>query len=651
MKSLTTNEITEAKQLVDNIRKWKKAYYSGKPIVSDQVYDGAEMRLQKLIPNHPVFSEVGAAADGFETINYVAQGVDKMLSLDKVYNAREVVSFVGKQHYVAMVKLDGLSLRAVYENSNLVCAHTRGNGSVGDVVTGNFYFVSGSIPSKFPKFSKFSVRGEVVMLIKDFNALNAEKKSRGEELFSNPRNAAAGSLKQKDFMETASRKLTFFAYHLNVPGYTFKTKTEMLLALEEMGFKTPRIKSPAALSGIQQCIDETTKVRSQLPVAIDGLVFEYDEIELHEQLGCTNHHPRYAIAYKFASDSGTTRLVKKEWEVSRTRRIVPVGIIEPIELSGAVCTKVTLHNAKWVKDYRIADGEELVIERAGDVIPHFLETVRQTNEIDEQSVSIPTHCPACNSPVVWDGVDITCPNKQCSGAAEKLIKHYVSKPVVNIEGVGEKLIEQLIQNGYIKTPADLYTLTRPHLLRLEKFGDRKAENVLESINKARTQSKVTFLLSLGVESLGKDVAAKIADLVDLDTLEVKGDITTIDGIADTTARSVINGLKEVKWLADELRKHVTVQDVQQVVVSNVLNGKSFCLSGSVEFEFDGKKYAERTEIQELIKSYGGRIVSGVSKKLDYLVAGPGSGSKSDKAREYGLPILSGDDLLKMLEGK
>jgi DNA ligase (NAD+) len=647
MNSLTPTQIAEAGKLVSDIRKWKAAYYNGTALVIDQVYDGAEMRLKQLIPDHPVLSEVGAPSSDFETIDYVARGASPMMSLDKVYSIKEVESFVAGRQYVPMAKLDGMSLRAEFEDGKLVLAHTRGNKTVGDVVTSNFYFVNGAFPTKFPKAPKFAVRGEVVMTSKDFEDLNKLREAKGEDLFSNPRNAAAGSMKNKDFMITAGRKLSFLAYILEIPGFTFKTKMDMLLALEEMGYKTPRIKSATALKSIKDCIEETTRVRDQMPVAIDGLVFELNDVSLQEQLGCTGHHPKWAMAYKFANDSGKTCLTRKEWEVSRTRRVVPVGIIEPLELAGAVCTKVTLNNAKWVRDYRIADGEELVIERAGDVIPHFVEMVRETKDITSD-LGIPTTCPSCQTPLVESGVDLLCPNLQCCGAAVKVIKHYVSKPVVNIDGVGEKLVEQLVENGYIKTAADIYTLTKPQLLRLEKFGDRKADNVLESIQKAKTQTKIVFLLSLGIDGLGKDVAAKIVDMVDLDTLTVNGDLCSVDGISDITANAVLSGLGESTNFVAELRKHVTIQDVKKAVVSNVLNDKSFCVSGSVIFEFNGKKYIEREEVQDLIRAYGGRVVTGVSKKVNILVAGPGSGSKSDKAREYGIPIISGDDLVKMI---
>lgn len=650
--SLTNAEIVEVRDLVAKIVRWRIAYYNSKPEVSDQVYDGAEMRLKSLIPDHPIFDQVGApTGDGFETIDYVAQGVPKMLSLDKVYTADEVVKFVSSYAYVPMVKLDGMSIRAVYSNNKLKVAHTRGNGSVGDIVTSNFYFVSGAIPKTWPKVTDFEVRGEVCMLKADFEALNRERFARQEEVFSNPRNAAVGSLKNKDFTETAARKLTFFAYVLVVPGMRL-SKMQQLEALEKMGFQTPRIKNADALKGLKECIDFTTSVREKLPVDIDGIVFALDDVDIREGLGCTAHHPRYEMAYKFASDSGETTLKAIEWEVSRTRRVVPVGIIEPIELSGATCTRVTLNNAKWVYDKRICAGEKITVKRAGDVIPNFVGTIRATQDIPMASVVIPRVCPSCSAVLTRHGVDIVCPNTKCSGAAIKVIKHYVSKPVVNIDGVGEVLVDQLVESGLIKTAADLFTLTKSQLMTLDRMGDRKADKILEAINAVKKQTPRVFLLSLGIECLGKDVSEKIQDLVDFDTMQLTSDIINIDGIGETTANAVMYGLEQMKWLAEELKKHITIEKAQTVQLGTTLNGKSFCVSGHVELNFaDGAYYEDRDAIQQLIKNYGGRAVSSVSKKLDYLVAGPGSGSKSDKANEYGLPIISGADLVKMMEGK
>jgi DNA ligase (NAD+) len=652
-RKLTPSEIAEANELIAKIPVWERAYYKGTPLVTDQIYNGAEMRLEELLPGHPVLSMVGDEGeedDSFPKFRYVEYGNDKMLSLDKVYSSEEVTQFVSGRRDVRMVKLDGLSLCADYVDGKLHKAYTRGNGLIGDIVTKNFYFVEGSIPTTLPNVKKFNVRGEVCMAKADFEELNKSAIAEGREPFSNPRNAAAGSLKQKDAWETSKRKLQFLAYFLKIDGYRFKSKTEMLMALEKMGFKTPRLKHPETLKDIPRCIEFVTEIREKLPIEIDGIVFALDDMDIRESLGETRHHPKYEMAYKFQSDSGRTSLLSIEWDITRTRRIVPVGIIEPIELAGACCSRVTLHNAKWVYEKRILIGEEIVVERSGDVIPHFLETVRPTKDIPlaEVAKQIPLSCPACQSPVSRIGVDICCSNIKCPGSALKLVNHYVSKPVVNIQDIGDKLVEQLITAGFVRTPADLFTVTRDQLMTLDRMGEKKADKIIASINSAREQSVKTFLLSLGIESLGHDVSEKIEDYIDLETMQPTCDLTTLSGIAATTADSVIQGLRESKPLADALMQQIAVTRSKRTVV-DILNGQSFCVSGKVEFVFDGVQYTDRGAIQELIKTRGGKVVSSVSKSLNFLVAGPGSGDKSVKANGYGIPILDGDALSKMME--
>ena len=652
MKQFTKEELVIIKELVDNILRWRKSYYNGTPEVPDNVYDGAEMLLKEYIPDHPIFSQVGCNTDGFDTINYVEAGADKMLSLDKVYSAEEVIKFIGNKDYVAMMKLDGMSIRAIYEDGKLILAHTRGNGTFGDIVTNNFYFVDGAIPERINKSKKFEVRGEICVTNGDFEIANKERAANGEEIFKNPRSATA-SFKQKDFVETAKVKFVFLAYVLKIHNEPELSKKEQLSKLEQMGFITPIIREVNNLSindSIKECIELTTESRPKLPIIIDGIVFALNDVDVRNSLGCTGHHPKYEIAYKFASDEGVTILKDVEWEVSRTGKIKPTGIIEPIELGGAVNTRVTLNNPTWMIENRAAIGEEIYVKRAGDVIPNFVGAVKPIEEIPESSVIIPTHCPSCGTKAVMIGVELCCPNKDCKGIAIKKIKYYVSKAAADIDGVGDKLIEQLFEANLIKTPADLFTLTEEKLKDIDRMGSKKAKNTIEAINKSREQTMEVFLHSMGIDSLGKDISAKIADHFDVKTMTVTIDLLTVDNIAEKTADAITKGLIESKPLAEELLKYVVIKQKQISQKPNIFNGKSFCVSGHIELNFkNGEHYEERSAIQDIIKSYGGTIKSSVSKKLDYLVAGPGSGSKSDDAMKFGVPIIDGDKLMKMIE--
>lgn len=650
MKQLTQNEIVEARDLIEKIRKWKSAYYSGHPLVSDQIYDGAEFRLAQLIPNHPVLSEVGAVMDGFETLNYVESGADKMLSLDKVHSIDEAIKFIGGRDYVPMVKLDGMSVRAVYEDGKLILAHSRGNGISGDVFTGNFYFVRDAVPENIDKSIKFEVRGEVCVTNKDFEAMNKEREENGEVIFSNPRNATA-LLKQKDFLEVAKSRLVFLAYVLKIENHPELSKREQLVLLERMGFKTPMIKNSTAQKGVKECIEEFTRIRDTLPIVIDGLVFALNDVNLRQSLGYTSHHPKYEIAYKFASEKGRTFLREIQWNVTRTRRIVPTGIIDPIELSGAVCSRVTLNNAKWVLDNRIAVGEEIIVERANDVIPHFTETIKQTEDIPIESVCIPTICPSCSTKLVQTGVDMECPNLNCNGASIEYLKFYVSKPVTNMDTIGDKIIDQLYDAGFVKTPADLFKLTKAQIMTLDRMGEKKCENILESIKTAKKQDKEMFLRSLGIDGLGKTVSKLIVDKIDWSSkiLRLTSELRDIEGIGPIISQNIKDGLNNKLEFISELLNYIEIEDKQKIMTSKqVFHGETFCITGKVIFIYEDKEYSERDDIQKLIESLGGKVVSSVSGKLNYLLAGENAGSKLDKATELGVTVISADDFVKMI---
>jgi len=648
MRQLSHEEILEARRLVEDLRKYRQSYYNNKPInnvpiIPDQVYNGMEMRLSQLIPNHPVLFEVGSTSDGFETYDYVSNGADKMLSLDKVHSYTDVFTFIGNRDYVAMMKLDGMSMRAVYNDGKLVLAHTRGNGNSGDILTNNFYFVKDSVPPNIDKSLFFEVRGEVCMTNADFEQINKEREKNGEILFSNPRNATA-LIKQKDFWEVAKTKLVFMAYVLKINNSPELNKRDQLILLEKMGFKTPWIKN---FNSIKECIENLTEERDSLPINIDGIVFALNDVNIRKTLGCTNHHPRYEIAYKFPSEKGTTFLRDIQWNVTRTRRIVPTAVIDPIELSGAVCSRVTLNNAQWVIDNKLAIGEEVIVERANDVIPHLTKKVNSNSNV---IVNVPEKCPSCFESLIQNSVDLECPNKNCKGALIEYLKFYVSKQVTNMEAIGDKLIDQLYESDLVKNPVDLYKLHshKDKLIDLDRMGERKMEKILDSIEKVRNQSKEIFLISLGIDGLGKTVSKLVKDYIDLDRCVVTKSLDSIHGIGPIIARNIENGLKEKEVLIHQLLEEVKIITEKVVERTRKFNGESFCLTGKVVFAYNGEEYSEREKIQALIESLGGKCVSSVSKNLTYLLAGENTGGKLDKASQLGVKILFAEDFVKMI---
>lgn len=626
------------------------------PTVTDYEYDREKRELAQLHPTSPRLTSIQPSPKGFVTINYVDAGYGAMLSLDKAYSQEEVERVLGTNDYVPLFKIDGLACSATFENGQLVEAHTRGNGKVGDVITDNFSFVQDAVPvmpEKIKALPRFEVRGEVYMSKSAFKELNEEKEKAGDQLFASARNAASGSLKQKNPYETAKRKLSFFAYDLIIDGKKIPSETELLKILEFMGFKTPWIKKKLSLS---DCIDIVTKQRSKLDFDIDGIVFAIDDKKVQESMGYTSHHPKFKIAYKFQSENGTTTLLSKEWVVSRTGRVKPVGLIEPIELAGAVCGRVTLHNAKFIVEQRIADGEEIVIERSGDVIPHFLSMVSDLDSDKRDDIPLPDVCPSCGATLYRDfddNVDLICPNQSCPGMERSYLKFYVSKPVVNMDGVGAKLIDQMYDAGLVKTPVDLFTLTEADLMKLDRMGKRKAEKILDAIATARKQDREMFLRSLSIEGLGKTVAKLIVDRVswDEDDLHVTSPLGHIDGIGPIIAKNIEDGLKLKQSLIHALMEHIEVEaEEEEEEVEQIFNGEKFCVTGKIVFEYNGKEYSERSDIQKLIEALGGKASSSVSKNLDYLLAGDKAGGKPSKATQLGVKVISADDFVNMLKG-
>jgi len=640
-----------------------------KPTISDYEYDRKKRRLAQLWPECPRLQAIQPSPEGFKTINYVDNGYSSMLSLDKAYSEEEIKKVLGNNEYIALYKIDGLACSATFENGKLIEAHTRGNGKVGDTITDNFSFISDAVPifyDKIKELPRFEVRGEVYMKKSVFAELNEEKKKAGEQLFASARNASSGSLKQKNPYETAKRKLSFFAYDLIIDGKKIPTETELISILNIMGFNTPHVKVKERLNkstevsaislDISAIIDQVTKERSYLDYDIDGIVFAIDDKNIQKKMGYTSHHPKFKIAYKFQSASGTTTLLGKEWVVSRTGRVKPVGLIEPIELSDAKCGRVTLHNAKFIIDNRIADGEEIVIERSGDVIPHFLSMVSDLDSDKRESIDLPTRCPSCDSILYEDfdnNVDLICLNKECPGLQRSYLKFYVSKPVVNMNTIGDKVIDQLYDANFIKTPADLYRITKSQLMTLDRMGDKKADKILNSINDARKQNKETFLRSLGIDGLGKTVSKLIVSKVDWGTtaLKTSSKIDGIDGIGPIIAKNIDEGFVSKSNLICDLFSNIDVEEEKTEILDHIFNGEKFCVTGKIVFEYDNKSYSERNEIQKLIEALGGKTFSSVSSNLDYLLAGEKAGGKLSKANGLGVKVIDPEEFKKMIINK
>ncbi len=635
--------------------------------ISDAEYDRLRARLKALAPDHPLLQETGEELKkNEETVLHAVP----MLSIEKCFTAGEVEkwakesgAFAGQSNIDGLVscyKVDGSSCSLIYENGRLIQAATRGNGREGYLLTRNALQVVGIPHTLKGADSRFEVRGEIYMsrasfdkAVEDFERLLAEGKAKEDERPPNARNYCAGTLMQKDPREVARRGLSFMAHGTvgKLPGGDGVSEAGNFKALAALGFETPFYKHIVSAAEIAAVTTEIDAQRDSLPYDTDGVVFTINKLALHAELGSTSHHPRFRLAFKYQREQGETTVAGFEWETSRSGRVCPTMIVEPIHLGGATVTRCTAHNARHVKETGVAKGDRVLLER--EVIPYF---VKKVSGAASNEGTLPAKCPSCAAELVWDETDtnLMCPNLGgCKSQLQDFLKYYTSRKAANIDGVGEELINKMIDASLLKSPADFYTLTEAKLLEnkkaLEPMGERLAKKIVENIAKCREQGVDTFLITLGIKGLGTSVSAKLAN--HFGTLEkiqaaVPDDLMKIEGIAETLAAGIVNGLKSRAALIAELKQHIVLKEVKKA--EGNLSGKSFCLTGHLEFDYEGKHYDARPDIEALIVSKGGAIKS-VSKKLDYLVAGEDSGSKMEKAEKAGVKILDAAGLAGMLE--
>lgn len=649
----------EIEALEADVRKHNRLYWvEHKPVLSDPEYDRLVEKLRKADPKNPALDEFVEDSGSKGKIDHEAP----MLSLEKYFEVDKVVAWAtaggaftdpNPCGLLVSYKVDGTSCSLLYEEGKLVRAATRGNGKRGDDITANARMIAG-VPHTIPSKKKVEVRGEVYMTRASFNEAVASferamklGEATEDDRPSNARNYCAGSLKQKDPKITKERKLSFMAHNciIHEGGTPQKTEFELLSKVSTCGFEHPMLRVIKKEADVAKAIADVEKARKSLPYDTDGVVFSINAMSIWPELGCTSHHPRYKIAYKFARDQGKTKIIRVNWETSRTGRLAPTIQVEQINLGGADVNLCTVHNAKLVRDWKLAPGDEVLLER--EVIPYLVE---KTNSGGEKTV-LPSECPTCKTAVEWDGTEtqLMCPNSQCPAQLQDYLAHYVSRKVVNIMGVGETLIEKLLQAKLLKTPADFFRLTEAQIRRgVESQGETSAKNVIDSIAEHKEQTLPTFLYSLGIPALGNTISEKLADKFGtLDKILASGiDDFKGDKIGEKLAKAIHEGLAMRKDLIKDLLSVVDVKDNKKVV--GVLTGKSFCLTGHVEFEYGGKNYDARPDIEALIKSKGGACKS-VSKELSYLVAGDGAGDKKERATKLKVPIIDGKALLKMLD--
>ncbi|QMT18322.1 NAD-dependent DNA ligase LigA [Planococcus maritimus] len=657
--------VTELNEL---LRNYGHAYYVlDKPSVPDAVYDQLLHELIELetvypdliFPDSPTQRVGGTPLSNFEKVRHERP----MLSLSNVFNEEDLRDFDKRVRggagdsveYVCELKIDGLAVSLHYEDGKFVRGLTRGDGRVGEDITVNLRTVR-SIPLKLKEPVSVEVRGEVFMPKKSFHALNTDREERGEELFANPRNAAAGSLRQLDSKIAAKRNLDVFIYGIGGDGETYglNEHDESLRYLTELGFKTNgERKVCRSVEEVLAYIERWTDARNQLSYEIDGIVIKVNRFLHQQDLGFTAKSPKWATAYKFPAEEVMTTVRDIELSIGRTGVVTPTAILEPVAVAGTTVQRASLHNEDLIRERDIRIGDKVIIRKAGDIIPEVVKALIEMRSGDEQPFEMPTECPACASELVRiEGeVALRCVNPKCPAQIVEGMIHFVSRNAMNIDGLGEKVIEQLYREGLIQDVSDLYALTKEQLLELERMGDKSASNLIEAIGASKSNSMERLLFGLGIRHVGERGARILSEhFGSMDQLMQASleELIEIHEIGDKMADAVVTYFEkeEVASLVERLRERGVNLSYTGTIVrveegANAFAGKKIVLTGKLE-------NMTRQEAGAQIEALGGKLTGSVSKKTDLLIAGEEAGSKLDKAQDLGVEVWNEERLLMEL---
>jgi len=643
-------------------------YVLDDPEISDSEYDRMMRELIRLETDYPDLSSpdsptlrVGAPPlDKFETFEHSIP----MLSLDNGFKDSDIIEFDLRIKrnlnmdsdiiYTAEPKLDGVAVELVYENGRLVTASTRGDGFKGELITSNARTIP-SVPmvleSKKDKNipSRLEARGEVFIRKEAFKRLNQERLHQNLPPFANPRNAAAGSLRQLDSRITANRPLEIFFYGIGiVTDFVMQSHADTLNALQELGFRVnPYIRPKITITEVLEYYRELTERRHLLPYDIDGVVIKVDDIGLQQLLGATSRSPRWATAYKFKALQETTRITGIEVQVGRTGVLTPVAHLVPVNIGGAMVGRATLHNEDEIKRKDIRIGDTVLVQRAGDVIPEVVKVIASQRTGTESIFKMPQHCPVCHSSVVRaeDEAALRCINTACSAQVKERIKHFASKGTFDIDGLGDKLVEQLVDKGLLFSYADIFRLNEDTLKNLERMGPKSAANIIDAIEKSKQITLARFIYSLGIRHVGEHVAGILATTFgSLEKLigATVDDLTAIDGVGPVVAESIAGFFKEPE--NRDTVKNIMSGGVQILGETtrkqSLLEGKVFVLTGTLET-------LTRSRAKKIIEAAGGKVTGSVSRNTNYLVAGTSPGSKLQRANDLGVPIIDEKTLRRL----
>lgn len=651
-------------ELIDYINKASYEYYVlDNPTITDQEYDDYYNELLSIEEKYPELKREdsptnrvgGAVLDKFEKVTHD----HPMLSFDDIFNEEEIILFderikkvVSTAHYTLEPKMDGLSGSLIYKKGVLVRGATRGDGVTGEDITTNIKTIK-SVPLRLTEDIDIEVRGEIYMSKKSFLEANREKVKNGEKEFANPRNAAAGSIRQLDSKVAAKRNLDFMAYFIpNPEDYGIKTQKESLEFLRKLGFVTNYKLNGYAknVKDIINYIDSLSEKRDNLPFEIDGVVLKVDNLEDEKRLGFTSRVPRWGIAYKFPAKEVLTTLKEIKFTVGRTGKITPNAIFSPVHVSGSLVSKATLHNSDYCIDKDVRVGDTISIRKAGDVIPEVVEVKLDRRKEDSVPFKMIENCPMCNSVLVRKDANHYCKNEHCPSRKIESLIHFSSRDAMYIEGFGESIVEDFYNLGYLKNIDDFYTLDKykDELMLLEGFGEKSISKLLESASNSKKNSLERLLFGLGIRYVGKKTAKILskyyktmdnlikADFDELKSINDIGDViakSIVDYFSDEKNINLINRLKELNLNMRYLGEEVNTSNEN-------INGKTFVITGTLS--------RPRDEIKEEIEGLGGNVTGSVTKKTDYVIAGEKAGSKLTKANELGIRVLTEEEYNNML---
>ncbi len=652
--------------LRSQIDRLNDAYYlNDAPEVSDSEYDALYNELRALESEYPAFDSPdsptkrvgGAVLSIFEKVQHTRT----LLSLDNAYDAEDLRAFNKRvekelgEHVVYTVepKIDGLTVALLYENGKFVRGATRGDGETGEDVTENVKTIR-SVPLSIAHALPLEVRGEVFLSKAQFVKINTQQERLGKEAFANPRNAAAGSLRQLDSKIAASRGLDIFVFDVinGVEGIDAHSQMDAFEKLKTWRFKTTSIEVFEHMESVIEYIETMQEKRHQLPYEIDGLVIKVNHFEQRERLGVTAKSPRWAIAYKFPAEMAQTTIKEIQVQVGRTGVITPLAIFEPVKVAGSVIGKATLHNQDYIDEKDIRVGDTVFVQKAGDVIPAVVRVELSKRPGTSVPFKLPENCPVCASQTIRKAgeVALRCINENCPAKIKRLLMHFVSRTAMNIDGFGDALVEVFIENGLIESLADVYTLHthRETLENLEGFGEKSIQKLLEAIEKSKSNDYYRLLVGFGIPLIGEKAAKTLAKyfptLESLMGAPVEA-LTAIDEIGDKMANSLIQYFSQPEIIAmiNRLNAYgVNMGTALKAVTEGVFSGKTLVVTGTLT-------RFSRDEIKAVIESNGGKVSGSVSAKTDFVVIGENAGSKADKAAQLSIPILTEEQFLLMIE--